>query len=51
MTTFHSKEVELLIDTIEKMKDDLALIGQAFDSVIDKNPKLKEIRDGKGLSS
>ena len=47
MTTSHSKEVELLIDTIEKMKDDLMLVSQRFDSVIDKNPSLKEIRDRK----
>ena len=45
MTTFHSKEVKELIDTIEKMKDDLMLVCQRFDSVIDSNPKLKEIRD------
>ena len=51
MIASHSKEVELLIDTIEKMKDDLMLIGQRFDSVIDNNPKLKEIRDGERFSS
>ena len=45
MTTFHSKEVKELIDTIEKMKDDLMLVCQRFDSVIEKNPKLKEIRN------
>jgi len=44
---FHSKEVKELIDTIEKMKDDLMLVSQRFDSVIDKNPSLKEIRDRK----
>tara|TARA_R110002126_G_C10076085_1_gene463255 strand:- start:338 stop:487 length:150 start_codon:yes stop_codon:yes gene_type:complete len=47
MMKSHFNEVELLIDTIEKMKDDLALVCQRFDSVIDNNPKLKEIRDEK----
>jgi len=51
MTTYLSDEVKELIDTIEKMKDELMLVSQRFDNVIDINPKLKEIRDGKGLSS
>ena len=51
MTTYHSKELEELIETIDEMKDDLALVCQRFDNVIDSNPKLKEIKDAKGLSS
>tara|TARA_R110000822_G_scaffold29086_4_gene86063 strand:+ start:351 stop:509 length:159 start_codon:yes stop_codon:yes gene_type:complete len=52
MTTSHSKdEVDSLIETIETMKDDLALIGQLFDNAVDSRPELKEYKDAQGLSS
>ena len=52
MTISHFKdEIDSLIETIETMKDDFALIGQRFDNAVDSNPKLKEYKDGKGLSS
>ena len=52
MTISHFKdEIDSLIETIEDMKDNLALIGQRFDNAVDSNPKLKEYKDGKGLPS
>ena len=52
MTISHFKdEVDSLLETIETMKDDLALIGQRFDNAVDSRPELKEYKDGKGLSS
>jgi len=46
-----NSEIESLIETIEDMKDNLALIGQRFDNAVDSRPELKEYKDGKGLPS
>ena len=52
MTISHFKdEVDSLIETIETMKDDLALIGQRFDNAVKNDSKLKEYTDGKGFPS
>jgi len=52
MTISHFKnEVDSLIETIEDMKKQLASVTKRFDSAVDSNPKLKEYKDGKGLSS
>ena len=40
-----------LIESIEDMKQSLASVGKRFDDAVENDSKLKEYRDGKGLSS
>ena len=46
-----NSEIHSLIESIEDMKLSLASVGQRFDDAVEHDAKLKESRDGKGLSS
>ncbi len=46
-----NSEIHSLIESIEDMKQSLASVGKRFDDAVDNDSKLKEYRDGKGLSS
>lgn len=51
---YHSNinsEINTLIESIKDMKENLASIGKRFDDAVENDSKLKEYRDGKGLSS
>ena len=46
-----NSEIYSLIESIEDMKQSLASVGKRFDAAVENDSKLKEYRDGKGLSS
>ena len=46
-----NSEINTLIESIKDMKENLASIGKRFDDAVENDSKLKEYRDGKGLSS
>ena len=46
-----NSEINTLIESIEDMKQSLASVGKRFDAAVENDSKLKEYRDGKGLSS
>ena len=46
-----NSEIDSLIETFKDMRKQLASVTKRFDSAVDSNPKLKEYKDGKGLSS
>tara|TARA_E500000305_G_scaffold65367_1_gene52083 strand:+ start:50 stop:220 length:171 start_codon:yes stop_codon:yes gene_type:complete len=46
-----NSEIDLLIEVLKGMRKQLASVTERFDDAVENDSKLKEYRDGKGLSS